>query len=96
MATREECQLGKFVVVIPPYSKHADKAGVVVESLEENQVCRVQLECGSTALFYWEQLMPYRPRHMLESLIDLALALGPAAEEMFDDWVIELKLRFKN
>jgi hypothetical protein len=87
-------KMGDIVEVIDPMSPYEKLIGEVIKA--ENRLFRYQVKFGKQLqdTFWYHQIMPHRTKEMLEALIDLSLALGPAAEEMFDDWVMEYKLRF--
>jgi len=83
-----------IVQVTDPLSPFEDRVGIICKA--DNKVMRyvVEFEDGYKESFSYNQIMPHRPKEALESLIDLSLALGPAAEDLFYDWVMEYQLRF--
>jgi hypothetical protein len=83
-----------IVQVIDPLSPYENQVGYITKA--ENKLMRYEVEFGNgyKDTFWYHQIMPHRTKEMLEALIDLALALGPAAKDMFEDWVLEYKLRF--
>jgi hypothetical protein len=82
------------VVVIDPLSPCENKVGVITKADNAAMRYKISFDDGYIDSFWYHQIMPYRPKEMLEALIDLSLVLGPAAKEMFEDWVMEYRLRF--
>ncbi|WP_067923700.1 hypothetical protein [Alicyclobacillus shizuokensis] len=86
---------GDTVIVIDPLSPYDGWIGTIEVANPKKMRYLVAFEHKRVKdTFWYNQIRPYRSKEDLLAMIDLALALGPAAEWMFHDWVIELHTRF--
>lgn len=83
-----------IVEITDPLTPYEGRLGVIIEASNTKMRYKIKLDDGFQDSFSWNQIMHNRPKEMLESLIDLSLTMGPAGLELFEEWVMELKLRF--
>ena len=86
-------RLDEKVSITDPFSPYEYSVGRLVQLDNTKLRYTVEFSGGQRDSFWYHQIAPYRPSEDLQAMIDLALTLGPAAQDMFNDWVIELKQR---
>jgi hypothetical protein len=83
------------VIIIDPLSPYENREGFIAYADNKLMRYKVRFYKDLADTFWYNQIMPYRPKEMIESLIDLSLTLGPAGKEMFEEWAFEYRQRFK-
>lgn len=91
MYSKEDC-----VIIVDLASPYESMIGVIKDA--DNELMRYYIDLGSSIsdYFRYNQIAHYRTKDELKALLDLALDLGPAAKEMFEDWLLEYKVRYGN
>jgi hypothetical protein len=87
-------KIDDIVQIIDPLSPCENQIGIIRKADNRKLRYEVELKNGYKDTFWYHQITVYRSKKDLEALIDLSLALGPAAKNMFEEWVAEMKRRF--
>ncbi|SFJ64933.1 hypothetical protein SAMN02799624_05371 [Paenibacillus sp. UNC496MF] len=87
-------KIGDIVQIVDPLSPCENKIGVVRKADNRQLRYEVELKDGYIDTFWYNQIIAHRPKEAMCALIDLALSLGPAAKDMFEEWVVEMNQRF--